>query len=69
MYDLKNLTMDKLLGTLIAYEMIVRKEKFEAKEEAFKVSMKAKEHKDHQYFSSYEYDQEMAQFSRKPKRG
>lgn len=65
MANLKNLKMEWLLGTLKTYEMRVGREKFEPNEEAFKVSKKAKEQKDHQDCSNYESDQELAQLARK----
>lgn len=44
-------------------------ERSEPKEVAFKVSKKDKEHKDHQDWSIYEYDQKLAQLARKLKFG
>jgi len=49
--------------------MIVGGENYEPKEAAFKVSKKAKEHKDHQGYCNYGSDQELVPFSRKMKRG
>lgn len=59
--------MDQFIGTLTTYEMRVGKENFETKEATFKVSKKAKQHKDHQDFSRCECDQELAHFFRKLK--
>lgn len=57
MNDLKSLIMDQLLGTLIAYDMIVGKENIEPQEAAFKVSKKGKNHRDHQEYSNCESTQ------------
>ena len=65
MANLKDLKKDQLHGTLTTYEMRVGIENPEPKEETFKVSRNAKEHKDHQGFSSYESNQELAQLARK----
>lgn len=54
MADLNNFKMDKLLGTLTTYEMRLGREKPEPKELMFKLSKKAKEHKDNQDCSNYE---------------
>jgi len=69
MFELNILKIDQLLGTLTTYEMRVGKKKSESKEVAFKVSNKAKDHKDHQDYFSCESDQHIDQFSWKLKRG
>lgn len=69
MANLKDLKMDQLYGTLTSYEMRVGREKYELKEEAFKVSKNSKELNNHQNCSSCESDQELAQLDRKMKRG
>lgn len=69
MINLKNLTMDQLQGTLTTYAKRLGNEKTKPKEETFKVSKKTKEDKYHQEFSNYEFDREMAHFSKNLKLG
>ena len=69
MANLKDLKMDQLHGTLIAYEMREGMEKSEPKEATFRVSSKGKEHKVHQVCSNNESNQELAQLARKLKCG
>ena len=69
MANLKDLKRDQLHGTLVVYEMRVGREKYKPKEETFKVSKKAKEHKDHQVYSNSKSDQEFSQLARKLKHG
>jgi hypothetical protein len=68
MNKLDKLTMDRLHGILITYEMRTRKEQLDLKDAVFEASAKLSTFQDH---DSYEYfsDEEEANFVRKLKKG
>jgi hypothetical protein len=68
MHELDKLTMDRLHGILIAYEMRTKKEQLDLKDAIFKASVKFSTSQDHDS-SEHFLDEEEANFVRKMKRG